>query len=480
MADRVHFDVWGEDLDGLLVGEVAARPEAEPLRERPSLGGIAKESAWVPDEEGHRIYVSWWKPEGKGPFPAVVFVPAIGPGVPALGSPAFRELAQDGFVVASFNPEGRGQPGEDLSEGEETCQGPNQQEDLKAVVEYLAALPYVDRGNIGVMSFSGGSLLAGCALGRWPELPVAYWVDGEGPHDGSIILRDPCGHPNTRVDPSPENVAFWAERSPVRFIGNFRGRYLRVQAEIDHAQGRYYGHALAMVEAALAGGVPWVRVNGENIGNPVNARYPLDDPSRWPVWIPGRLRDQPGGEYGVLARYAREMAALVAAEGEGAEAASMPHFSRVSGEPVLGPGEAPWEGVDVLSCEVLWDEEANVFRMWYTGFDGERYAIGYAESRDGISWERYPGNPVLSSSGTEWDREGVGFPAVVEVGDRYYMYFTLLKHARAHRDTAIGLAVSEDGVHWERVGPVLLPGTAGTYDARAAVSPEVFITGDGT
>ena len=440
-------------------------------------GELKREWAWVRDGEGHRIYTAWWRPSGDGPFPAVVFVPALGPGVPVLARDAFRELAADGFVVASFNPEGRGRPGVDRSEGEETCQGPNQQEDLKAVIEYLSQLPYVDRGNIGVLSFSGGSLLAGPALGRWPELPVAYWIDGEGPHDGSIILGEPCGHPNTRVDPSPDNWAFWRERSPVRFIGNFRGRYLRVQAEIDHAQGDYHEHALAMVEAALAGGVPWVRVNGEDMGNPVNARYPLDDPSRWPRWIPGRLRDRPGGWYGVLARYAREMAALVAAEGA---ITAPPRFERASRDPVLGPGKAPWESVDVLSCDVLWDGGAQLFRMWYTGFDGERYAIGYAESRDGLHWERYPGNPVLASAGGEWDREGVGFPAVVRVGDGYYMYFTMLKRARAHRDAAVGLAISDDGVSWERVGPVLLPGTAGEYDARAAVSPDVFLDGDGT
>ena len=379
-------------------------------------------------------------------------------------------------MVASFNPEGRGREGEDRSEGEETCQGPNQQEDLKAVVEYLAALPYVDVDNIGVISFSGGSLLAGPALGRWPELPVAYWVDGEGPHDGSIILRAPCGHPSTRVDPSPGNLAFWAERAPVRFIGNFRGMYLRVQAEVDHAQGDYHEHALAMVAAALAGGVPWVRVNGDDIGNPVNAYYPLDDPSRWPAWIPGRLRDQPGGEYGVLARYARELAALISSR---QTAQKVPQFERAGEGPVLGPGEAPWESVDVLSCEVLWDEGSKTFRMWYTGFDGERYAIGYAESEDGLSWTRYPGNPLLVGGTSQWDQEGVGFPAVIRINGKYYMYFTILKHARAHRDAAIGLAVSEDGLHWERLGPVLLPEAAGEWDARAAVGPEVFITEDG-
>ena len=443
---------------------------------RLTASALTRESAWVVDEEGHEIYAAWWRPPGEGPFPCVIFVPAIGPGVPVLDYPEFRRLAEEGFVVASFNPEGRGRPGKDRSEGEETCQGPNQQEDLKAVIEYLAELSFVDTANIGIASFSGGSLLAGPALGRWPELPVAYWIDVEGPHDGSIILGEPCGHPNTRVDPSPENKAFWRERSPIEFIANFRGRYLRVQAEIDHAQGRYVEHALEMNNAAVEGGVPWVRINGADAGNPINRTYPLDDPSRWPEWLPGRLRDQPGGWRGVLTRYAREMAALVASQ---EETASMIRFERVSEEPVLGPGTAAWESMDVLSCEVLYDPDEGLFKMWYTGFDGERYAIGYAESRDGLHWERYPGNPVLASMGGEWDRDGVGFPAVVQASGKYYMFFTMLKRARAHRDAALGLAISDDGIHWERVeGPILLPGASGKYDARALVGPDVFITED--
>lgn len=57
-----------------------------------------------------------------------------------------------------------------------------------------------------------------------------------------------------------------------------------------------------------------------------------------------------------------------------------------------------------------WDENAvwmaNIkefrsgFRMYYTGVKGSGgEAIGYAESRDGIRWERYHGNPVYAGKG---------------------------------------------------------------------------------
>ena len=45
---------------------------------------------------------------------------------------------------------------------------------------------------------------------------------------------------------------------------------------------------------------------------------------------------------------------------------------------------------------VIWDDEAKLFRMWYSG--GEQYepnAIGYATSPDGLTWKKY--EPTRSS-----------------------------------------------------------------------------------
>ena len=35
-----------------------------------------------------------------------------------------------------------------------------------------------------------------------------------------------------------------------------------------------------------------VRIGLREQGNPVNQVYPLDDPSKWPKWIPGRIGDK--------------------------------------------------------------------------------------------------------------------------------------------------------------------------------------------
>jgi hypothetical protein len=204
------------------------------------------------------------------------------------------------------------------------------QDDLKAIVEYTVALPNVDATNIGVQTSSFGIAIGAGALGRYPDLPVAYLVDQEGPHDNRVITfydagheTAVCGHLGTVTDPSPANVAFWAEREAVRYVDTYPGRYLRMQAEVDHAQNPgYFRHAIEMVNAAThsqyggTGAALWTRMNGSDLGNSINTVYPLGDPSQYPAWITGRLSDH----LGLNITYIREMAALaVAAVGGMAE-----------------------------------------------------------------------------------------------------------------------------------------------------------------
>jgi hypothetical protein len=227
-------------------------------------------------------------------------------------------------VIVVFNPEGRGTglPDNLKSQGAENCNGFTHQDDLKAVVEYTAALADVTASNIGVETSSFGIAIGAGALGRYPTLPVAYLVDGEGPHDNRVITFYDvghevavCGHYSTVTDPSPANIAFWTEREAVRYIGAYPGRYLRMQAEIDHAQGAgYFRHTIEMIDAATkpayggSGAASWTRVDGSDAGNAINAVYVLSDPSTYPAWVTGRLSDHPG----LSITYDKEMAALTA------------------------------------------------------------------------------------------------------------------------------------------------------------------------
>ncbi|HEY71030.1 MAG TPA: hypothetical protein G4O08_10640, partial [Anaerolineae bacterium] len=280
---------------------------------------------------GNRIYGMIRRPDpARYPdlcFAAVVSVPGgIQPGrLEALGGEA-RMLAEAGMVVVTFNAEGRvdTSPQDIASEGTEDTNGFRQQDTLCALVEYVMDLPYVIADNVGLRTQSFGIAMgAGCA-GRYPEIPIKYIVDGEGPPNSFVTCQEPYSldddpgndkhetvfgildHYSTSRDDSPENLAFWAEREAIRFIGDFRGRYLRLQAEWDHSQPPsslpeapafelpplwwQNKHTTDIVNAAVVGGVPWVRVNLPEQANAVNAMY---DENRRPVFLPGRLADAP-------------------------------------------------------------------------------------------------------------------------------------------------------------------------------------------
>jgi predicted GH43/DUF377 family glycosyl hydrolase len=86
--------------------------------------------------------------------------------------------------------------------------------------------------------------------------------------------------------------------------------------------------------------------------------------------------------------------------------------------------ELPWQQSGILPCEVIYDEGR--LKMFYTGFLGQIFSIGYAESMDGIKWDNSSVIPLLSTSDTPpWTTKSVGFPAVMRDNDgKLKMWFS--------------------------------------------------------
>ena len=147
-------------------------------------------------------------------------------------------------------------------------------------------------------------------------------------------------------------------------------------------------------------------------------------------------------------------------------------FTRVSRGPVLDRNDvdpyltaSPW----VLVEDGLW-------RMWYVSGTGWRlengrpkhwYHLKYAESEDGIVWRR-EGHVCVDY---EDEREhALGRPCVVRDGERYRMWFS------ARGDTyRLAYAESRDGLRWNRSdGDVELVGNGGHWDSEMQTYPAVF------
>lgn len=155
------------------------------------------------------------------------------------------------------------------------------------------------------------------------------------------------------------------------------------------------------------------------------------------------------------------------------------HFQRVRTEPVLSP-EAPWEKNSVMCPTVLWDEDSQLYRMWYSG--GEQYepdSIGHATSPDGIHWTKWEANPVFNSKPElHWEKAKVGGCQMIYEDGWYWMFYIGYQNVDYAQ---IGMARSRDGItNWERSSnnPIIAPSEDG-WDAEACYKPFVLKREDG-
>ncbi len=147
-------------------------------------------------------------------------------------------------------------------------------------------------------------------------------------------------------------------------------------------------------------------------------------------------------------------------------------------EPVLRPQEA-WEGRGATYAHVQWDEAEQLYKMWYSaGEIREADAIGYATSRDGVSWRKFGQNPIFAHrDGRYFEVSKVEGACIVRQDSWYYLFYMGVD---GDGITGIGLARSKDGVTgWERhpSNPVYA-GTDGAWDWLGARGPSVMVDGD--
>jgi hypothetical protein len=81
-------------------------------------------------------------------------------------------------------------------------------------------------------------------------------------------------------------------------------------------------------------------------------------------------------------------------------------------------------------------KDGDVYRMWFSA-RGASYRIGYAESSDGITWERQDEEAGIESTG-DWDAEMQAYPAVFDHGGRRY----LLYNGNGYGRTGVGWAAA--------------------------------------
>lgn len=67
--------------------------------------------------------------------------------------------------------------------------------------------------------------------------------------------------------------------------------------------------------------------------------------------------------------------------------------------------------------------ERGIFKMWYSFKNNGKYSIGYAESIDGVEWERMDKEVGITISRDGWDSEEIEYSYVFDhLDDRYMLY----------------------------------------------------------
>jgi predicted GH43/DUF377 family glycosyl hydrolase len=144
-------------------------------------------------------------------------------------------------------------------------------------------------------------------------------------------------------------------------------------------------------------------------------------------------------------------------------ASQMVAFKPIENNPVFtGTDTLTWDQHIRERGFILYEEEK--YKMWYTGYaggDSDPKSLGYAESTDGIHWQRHMGNPIYQERWTE-------DVFVMHVDSMYYMF------AEGKNDIA-HLLTSADGFQWTDQGDLIILDTRGDTLSGPYGTPSVII-----
>lgn len=147
------------------------------------------------------------------------------------------------------------------------------------------------------------------------------------------------------------------------------------------------------------------------------------------------------------------------------------NWNRYANNPVFSPTGVTGNFDKTWANRQFIVKDAGIFYMYYNGFENGYDGagkIGLATSTDGINWNRYSGNPVLSP-GSGWENTSLYNSAVVKVGSIWYLLFEGKGSGDGDSTQIIGLATSTDGINWNRYAnnPIIRKGfpTGNNYAA---------------
>lgn len=147
-------------------------------------------------------------------------------------------------------------------------------------------------------------------------------------------------------------------------------------------------------------------------------------------------------------------------------------------------GGYKYESYDIKAPRVLQAYQGKYWTLYgsYAKQGGYELAPGYegvATSTDGLHWTREKSTPILSvsdSTATNWEKNSIFQPCLVEIGGTYYDFYNAGGTTGTEQS---GVATSTNLLDWVRYAenPVIKNGNS-AFDTTMASDPKVFRDGD--
>jgi hypothetical protein len=157
-------------------------------------------------------------------------------------------------------------------------------------------------------------------------------------------------------------------------------------------------------------------------------------------------------------------------------------FKAYENNPILSKGE-PGEWDDIAAIVPFALKYDQVIYLFYSGFSNNgKVSIGLATSTDGYHFEKYAGNPVLTSGPAGFDSYLVGSPVLFRDDSVWVIFYNGAETALYGPAPYIGRATAKDlAGPWERMDkPVMTRGSMSEWDGEYIVPSAILKLEDGT
>lgn len=109
-------------------------------------------------------------------------------------------------------------------------------------------------------------------------------------------------------------------------------------------------------------------------------------------------------------------------------------------------------------------KEGGKYRLWHTYIKHNPWGTAYAESTDGTHWKEF--DKLCIQIDQPWEVKDQVYPMVIKAGGVYIMMYNCYWNDEYH--TAIGFAASKDGITWTKnpANPVFRPDPAHDWESH--------------